>query len=126
MTDALKSCRHFSLVYLDDIVVFSNSFSEHLYHLQRVLSALNEQSLVLNPMKCEIAVQQVDYLGYTISQNRVAPMKDKIAAILQIEEPCTLVQANNLIGALSWYRKFLPNFATIAAPIHAITNLTKK
>ncbi|CAF2163857.1 unnamed protein product [Rotaria magnacalcarata] len=52
-------------------------------------------------------------------------MKDKIVAILRINEPRTLGQANRFVGALGWYRKFLPNFATIAAPIHAVTNLTK-
>ena len=50
---------------------------------------------------------------------------DKIAAILQIPQPTSLVRANKFIGALSWYRKFIPNFATLAAPIHAATNLTK-
>ncbi|CAF2061710.1 unnamed protein product [Rotaria magnacalcarata] len=126
MTNALQFCRPFSLVYLDDIVVFSKSFSEHLHHLQQVFSALEAQNLVLNPAKCELAARQIDYLGHTISQNRIAPTKDKIAAILQIGEPRTLPQANNFIGALGWYRKFLPKFAAIAAPIHAITNLTKR
>ncbi|CAF1458242.1 unnamed protein product [Rotaria sordida] len=52
-------------------------------------------------------------------------MKEKIEAILAIHEPRSLAQANKFIGALSWYRKFIPHFATIAAPIHAVTNLTK-
>jgi hypothetical protein len=125
MTDTLKSCRHFSLVYLDDIIVFSKSFEDHLHHLECVLAALQAKQLVLNPPKCVFAANQIDYLGHTISQNKITPMKEKIQAILEIKEPSSLAQANKFIGALSWYRKFIPNFATVAAPIHAVTNLTK-
>ncbi|CAF4669082.1 unnamed protein product [Rotaria sp. Silwood1] len=125
MTDTLKSCRSFCLVYLDDIIVFSTSFSEHLDHLKQVFSALQSKSLVLNPPKCEIAVRQIDYLGHTITKDCIKPMRAKIDAILNIEEPHTLAQANRFLGSLGWYRKFLPKFADIAAPIHAVTNLTK-
>ncbi|CAF4942750.1 unnamed protein product [Rotaria sp. Silwood1] len=68
---------------------------------------------------------KINYLGHTISDKVVTPMKEKIQAILDIKEPRLLSQANKFLGALSWYRKFLPNFSTIAAPIHAVTNLTK-
>ena len=125
MADTLKCCRNFSLVYLDDIIVFSKSLDEHLYHLERVFKALQSKNFTLNPPKCVIAANQIDYLGHTISQKSITPMKEKIQAILAIQEPRSLAQANKFIGALSWYRKFLPNFATVAAPIHAVTNLTK-
>ena len=125
MTDTLSSCRQFCLVYLDDIIVFSCTFNEHLHHLELVFSALYAKRLVLNPSKCEVAVKQIDYLGHTVSRDCITPMKDKISAILDIEEPRSLAQANRFVGALGWYRKFLPHFATIAAPLHEVTNLTK-
>ncbi|CAF4135629.1 unnamed protein product [Didymodactylos carnosus] len=125
MINTLKSCRSFCLVYLDDIIVFSNSFDEHLDHLNQVFTALRDKQIVLNPPKCEIAVQKINYLGHTITKDTVTPMNDRIKAILEIKEPRTLPQANKFIGALSWYRKFLPHFATLAAPIHTVTNLTK-
>lgn len=125
MTDTLKSCRLFSLVYLDDIIVFSKSFEEHLHHLEKVLAALQAKSLVLNPPKCVFAVAQIDYLGHTVSHTKITPMKEKIQAILDIKEPRSLAQANKFIGSLNWYRKFIPNFASVAAPLHAVTNLTK-
>ncbi|CAM4802461.1 unnamed protein product [Rotaria magnacalcarata] len=125
MTDTLKSCRSFCLVYLDDIIVFSESFSDHLYHLRCVFSALHNKNLLLYPPKCELAVQRINYLGHTINKDSITPMKDKIEAILRIPEPHTLAQANRFLGSLGWYRKFLPKFADVAAPIHAVTNLTK-
>ncbi|CAF4536730.1 unnamed protein product, partial [Rotaria socialis] len=125
MTDTLKNCRNYSLVYLDDIIIFSKSFEQHLYHLECVLSALKEKNLVLNPPKCVFATNKIDYLGHTVSKQYITPMKEKIEAIIQLKEPHTLSQANKFIGALSWYRKFIPHFATVAAPIHSVTNLTK-
>ena len=125
MTDTLKACRLFSLVYLDDIIIFSKSFEEHMNHLECILTALQEKQLVLNPPKCVFAVNQIDYLSHTISHHTITPMKEKIEAILAVKEPRTLTQANKFLGALNWYRKFIPHFSTIAAPIHSVTNLTK-
>ena len=125
MTDALKPCRAFSLVYLDDIVVFSSSFDEHLIHLEKVFHALQLKRIVLNPPKCTLTTTQINYLGHIVSYDVVKPSTEKIQAILDIPEPKTLAQANKFLGALSWYRKFLPDFATIAAPLHTITNLPK-
>ncbi|CAF1412274.1 unnamed protein product [Rotaria magnacalcarata] len=106
-------------------MVFSKSFSDHLNHLARVFSALQDKNLLLNPLKCELAVQQINYLGHTITKNSIQPMNDKIEAILRIQEPRTLAQANRFLGSLGRYRKFLPKFAEIAAPIHSVTNLTR-
>ena len=118
MTDTLKFCRKFSLVYLDDIIVYSTSFG-------RVLIALQSKNLILNPPKCVFAANKIDYLVHTISEKSITPMKEKNEAIIAIKEPRSLAQANKFIGALSWYRKFIPHFASIAFPIHAVTNLTK-
>ncbi|CAF5055641.1 unnamed protein product, partial [Rotaria sp. Silwood1] len=52
-------------------------------------------------------------------------MTENIDAILNIKDPCTLTAANKFIGALSWYRKFIPGFASVASPIHSVTNLTR-
>ena len=105
--------------------MFSKSFFDHLHHLVQVFLALQSKNLVWNPLKCQIAVTQIDYLGYAIAKNCIKPTTEKIEAILKIIEPRTLAQANRFIGALGWYRKFLPKFADVAAPIHAVTNLTK-
>ncbi|CAF1561633.1 unnamed protein product, partial [Rotaria sp. Silwood1] len=125
MTDILSTCREFSLVYIDDIVVYSRSFEEHLNHLTQVLSALSKHNFQLNPVKYTIFHQQIDYLSHTISEHGVKPTNEKIQAIIKLRQPTKLAEANKFLGALSWYRKFIPKFAAIAAPIHAVTNLTK-
>jgi hypothetical protein len=125
MSNTLRLCRSFSLVYLDDIIVFSKSYDEHLDHLKQVFTALSDRHFVLNPPKCEILVQQIDYLGHTLNKDTIKPMTQQIDVILNMKDPRTLSAANKFIGALSWYRKFIPGFASVAAPIHAVTNLTK-
>jgi hypothetical protein len=125
MNNILGTFSDFCLVYLDDIVIFSRDFDEHLRHLNKVLHALREHNLILHPNKCEIAKQTIEYLGHLISSTSIKPLPDKIKSILSLPEPRTLAQANRFIGSLSWYRKFIPGFSSIAAPIHAITNLSK-
>lgn len=125
MSRILQPCRGFCQVFLDDILVFSKSFSEHIKHLSLIFATLSSSKLVLNATKCELVVQEVLVLGHVVSETSITPNKDAIKAILDLTEPRTLKQANKFMGALAYYRKFVPQFAKIAAPIHQITNLTK-
>ena len=124
MCNVLKSCRDFSQVFLDDIVVFSKTFVDHLAHLRLIFAILADHHLVLNASKCELAVESVVVLGHHVSSTGITPTTDAIDVILNLPEPRTLKQANKFLGALAYYRKFVPNFAHVAAPIHRITNLT--
>ncbi|CAF2669091.1 unnamed protein product [Rotaria sp. Silwood2] len=125
MNKVLSSCTDFSLVYLDDIIIFSRTYDEHLIHLKQILNALQLHNLIVNSTKCELVKQTMEYLGHVINSTTITPLPDKIKSISLLPEPKSLAQANRLIGALSWYRKFIPRFASIVAPIHAVTNLTK-
>ncbi|CAF3854072.1 unnamed protein product [Rotaria sp. Silwood1] len=79
----------------------------------------------VNPVKCSIAVQEIDFLSHTINEQCVKPNGDKIKAIVDLPTPKTLKEANEFLGKINWYRKFIPNFARIAAPLHKVTNKTK-
>jgi hypothetical protein len=118
---------HYCLVYLDDIIIFSKSFTEHIKHLDATLSTLYEHNFQLNPSKCLFVKQQIDYLGHTIDICGMKPLHDNIKAIKELPLPHepTLKQANEFIGGIGWYRKFIKDFAKIAAPIHSVTNLNK-
>ena len=94
-------------------------------HLNQVLAILNKHKFQLNSQKCELARTTINYLGHTINSNGIKPLQERIEKILSIPQPSTLNQANAFIGAIGWYRKFIKNFAQIAAPILAVTNLTK-
>ena len=125
MSRILKSCREFCQVFLDDILIFSKTFSEHIDHLSAIFRTLSAAKLVLNATKCELVVQQVVVLGHLVSETDIKPTQDAVRAILELAEPRTLKQANKFLGGLAYYRKFVPDFARIAAPIHQVTNLTR-
>jgi hypothetical protein len=125
MSNLLKPCRDFSCVYLDDILIYSATFDQHLHHLKLVFDIFDTNKLVLSPSKCEIAVTRVEFLGYIVSEHTLTPNTDAIQAILDLQEPRTLKETNKFLGGLAYYRKFVPQFAHTAAPIHKITNLTK-
>ena len=84
MADVLSPCRQFSLVYIDDIVIYSRTFEEHVKHLTQVLSILSNHNFQLNASKCLILYRQIDYLSHTISQFGVKPNKEKIQAIMNL------------------------------------------
>jgi len=125
MSNLLKPCREFSCVYLDDILVYSATFEQHLFHLKLVFTIFDTNKIVLSPSKCEIAVTRVEFLGHIVSEHTLTPNNDAIQAIIDLREPRTLKEANKFLGGLAYYRKFVPQFAHTAAPIHKITNLTK-
>ncbi|CAF4585648.1 unnamed protein product, partial [Didymodactylos carnosus] len=101
MNNVLEPCRHFSQVYLDDIIIFSKITEEHIIHVHEVLGKLSANNLKINPPKCSLARQQIDYLGHTITATSITPLNDKIKAILDLKEPRTLREANRFIGGIS-------------------------
>ncbi|CAF4637904.1 unnamed protein product, partial [Rotaria sp. Silwood2] len=113
------------MVYLDDILIFSRTFDEHKQHLNEILSLLHAANFQINPAKCSIAVPEIDFLSHTINEHLIKPNGDKIKAIIDLPTPQTLKEANEFLGKINWYRKFIPNFAVIAAPLHKVTNKTK-
>lgn len=100
MADLLSPCRQNALVYIDDIVVFSRSFEEHVEHIQQVLSIVFKHNFQLNPSKCDVFHQHISYLSHTISEHGVKPNNEKIQAIIKLREPSTLAEANKFLGAL--------------------------
>jgi transposase InsO family protein len=113
----------FCLVYIDDVICFSSSMEEHLVHLEKIFTRLNEYNLRLNPEKCEFATEEIAYLGHVVSSNGIKPDPDKTLAVEEFPRPKRLKQVRGFLGLTSYYRKFVKDYSKIAKPL---TSLLKK
>jgi len=109
------------LAYLDDIIIFSRDLDSHLERLERLFTRLREANLKLKPSKCQVMQKQVTFLGFTVSQAGVGTDPSKIEAIQDWPVPTNLRQSRAFVGLCQYYRRFVPNFSEIAAPLHALT-----
>ena len=109
------------MCYIDDIIIFSNTFSEHLEHISMVLTRLREASLTLKPSKCKFAAQRVMYLGHYLSKNGIEVDPAKTNAVKSFPTPKNVRQIRSFLGMCSFYRRFIKGFSKIAAPLHELT-----
>ncbi|CAF4897831.1 unnamed protein product [Rotaria sp. Silwood1] len=106
-----------ALVYLDDIIVYSPSFHTHLQHVARVLEVLDKANIKLNRDKCTLARHQIDYLGFRITQDGIKPLTANVKKTLDFPTPTSAAQAYSFVQMAQFYRRFISNFSSIAAPL---------
>lgn len=107
--------------YVDDIVIASADFQTHLVLLNRVLERLEKANLTINFQKSKFFRSSLKYLGYVVDEFGLRTDPEKVAAILDFPTPTSVTQIKSFIGMCSWYRRFIRNFSTIAAPINKLT-----
>jgi hypothetical protein len=113
----------FCLVYIDDIIIYSKTFEEHLEHLKCVFVAIKNAGLKCSLKKCQFAMPEIKYLGHVISRQGTSPDPDKISAVKNFPTPKSVEEVRRFVGLAGYYRRFIPNFSTIASPL---TQLFKK
>ena len=109
------------LFYLDDIIVFSSTWEEHLARLREVFERLRHARLKLGAAKCTIAAKKVSYLGHRVTEEGLLPDPSLLAAIRDIPPPTTATEVRSFLGLACYYRRYVKGFGTIAAPLHALT-----
>ena len=109
--------------FVDDVLCFTETWEEHLTVLEEVFTRLQRANLTVKPSKCEIAFSSVNFLGHRIDKEHVRPHDDNTEKISSAPVPKTKRQVRSFLGLAGFYREYIPNFATLAAPL---TSLTRK
>ena len=114
------------LVYLDDIIVFSRTIiDKHLERLAEILSRLRDAGMKLKPAKCHLLKKSVHYLGHVVSKKGIETDPEKVKCIGDWPTPVSSKELRQFIGMACYYRKFVKDFAKIAAPLHALADKGK-
>jgi hypothetical protein len=112
-----------AFVYLDDIMVYSRTFEDHIEHLELVFESLRQANLRLNPKKCSFFGAEVTFLGFVFTQDGLEPDPRLLAAIANRHPPRNPKEVASWLGLTGYYRRFVKDYARIAAPL---TELLKK
>jgi hypothetical protein len=133
LTNALSTIMHlmnevlrpfiglFVVVYFDDILIYSKTMEDHLKHLSAVFDALHAARLFANMDKCIFCTQRVSFLGYVVTPQGIEVNSSKIATIQECPTPTTVAQIRSFLGLAGFYRRFVRDFSSIAAPLHVLT-----
>ena len=122
MSKVLKGITN-CIVYLDDVLVVSATYEDHLTHLRQVFQRFAEFNLKLNPEKCSFFAEKLDYLGYELTTQGLRPGADKIAVVRDFKPPTTVKEIQSFIGLCQYFRRSLRNFSIVS---QHLTNLTSK
>ena len=112
----------YCLIYLDDVIVFSDMPDEHLRRMRVVFDRLHEHGLKLKPPKCEVFKLEINYLAHHVSRKGVLPLKKNLESITRCPPPDTYTKVKSFMGLVGHYRHFIKGFAKIAAPLYDLTS----
>ena len=110
------------LVYLDDILIYSRTFEDHLRKIDEILQLIIKTGLKLRPDKCQFLRKEVNYLGHTISAEGVRGNEENIERVKNWKTPETVEELRSFLGLASYFRRFIPDFAKTAGPLHDLVS----
>ena len=113
----------FTAAFVDDVVIFSETWDKYLKHLLVVFERLNSAGLTPNPKKLYFAMQEVLFLAHTVGGGIVNPNEQKIDAVKNFPRPTTKSEVRSFLGLSGYCRKFIPNYADVSA---SLSDLIKK
>ena len=112
-----KTC----LVYIDDVIIFSKDFDQHLKDLEEVLDRVSRAGMKLKPKKCSLFKAEVSFLGHLVGRDGVRTDPEKTRAVDEWSLPTEVSELRSFLGLCGYYRKFVPKFAEKAGPLFKLT-----
>lgn len=113
-------------IYIDDIIIATETIEEHFVVLKQVFKILVENHLQLQLTKCKFLKSKVEYLGYNINSEGISPSEKHVEYIKNYPVPKNVHDVHKFIGLASYFRKFIPNFSVIAKPLYDLVKKDKK
>ena len=110
----------FTLVYIDDIVIYSKTFKDHLDHLDKVFGAIEKSGITLSPTKCHLAYQSLRLLGQKVSRLGLFTHKEKVDAIVNLAEPKNVYELQTFLGMMVYFSAYISFYAWLVAPLFAL------
>lgn len=109
------------LIYLDDLIIFSKTFNEHLERLQLVFDRLREHGLKLKPSKCQLVRKEVQCLGHLVSAKGIRTDPEKISRVKDWARPTNRKEVLQFLGFAGYYRRYVNGYSVLAAPLYRLT-----
>ena len=126
MNDVLRPfLDDFVIFYLDYILIFRKSREEHVMHVKKVLDVLKKENFFLKMSKCEFGNTYLAYLGHIVGGGELKIDHSKVEFIFNWPKPNIVTEVRRFLGATQYWRKFIANFSSIAALLHALTSVKK-
>ncbi|GET61172.1 hypothetical protein GLOIN_2v1765994 [Rhizophagus irregularis DAOM 181602=DAOM 197198] len=116
----------FVIVYIDDIMIYSENFEDHLKHIKLVLEKLKEASLILKLKKCIFGKTEIEFLGHVVGKNGLKPSPGKVEKIQKLTAPINIKGVRSILGLCTYYRKFIKDFSKIVKPITSLLRKDEK
>lgn len=120
------SLEPFVFVYLDDIIIATSTFEKHVEVLLEVFGRLKEAHLTINLEKCDFCLPSLRYLGFLLDGEGLRTDPDKVSAMLAYPRPQTTTEVKRFIGMVGWYRRFIPHYSDLTAPMTALIKGKRK
>ena len=121
MDRLLRGAEEHAAAYIDDLVIYSQTWEEHICHLRDILTRLRAAKLTARPEKCQLGMRHCTYLGHVVGCGRVRPEQSKIEAVKSFPVPLTKKDVRSFLGLTGYYRKFIANYASLVAPLTDLT-----
>lgn len=116
----------YAVNYIDDILIHSPSFEEHLKHIVQVLEAIKKEGFRLKFRKCTFAASSVRYLGHIIGNNTVQPLKDNVISIQKFPTPTIQKNVRQFLGKINFYNEYIPKSSILLDPLHKLLRKNEK
>lgn len=112
--------------FVDDLIIYSKDYDSHIRDLTEVVQRLSDHNLTVNPEKAKFVCKEISFLGHLISENSIKIDPDRVQAIVNFKPPQNSKSVSRFIGMVSFWNKFIPNYASIAAPLNELRKKNKK